>query len=73
MNGADLLVKCLEKEEVDVVFGYPGVAICPFYNSILSSEVKTVLKNKKCGKRLAFLSVKIYTKSCTRRIYGKDI
>ena len=43
MNGADLLVKCLEKEEVDVVFGYPGVAICPFYNSILSSEVKTVL------------------------------
>ena len=22
MNGADLLVKCLEKEEVDVVFGY---------------------------------------------------
>ena len=39
MNGADLLVKCLEKEEVDVVFGYPGVAICPFYNSILSSEV----------------------------------
>ena len=30
MNGADLLVKCLEKEEVDVVFGYPGVAICPF-------------------------------------------
>ena len=43
MNGADLLVKCLEKEEVDVVFGYPGVAICPFYNSILSSDVKTVL------------------------------
>ena len=43
MNGADLIIKCLEKEAVDVVFGYPGVAICPFYNSILESDIKTVL------------------------------
>lgn len=43
MNGADIIVKCLEKEGVDVVFGYPGVAICPFYNSILDSDIKTVL------------------------------
>lgn len=43
MNGADLLVKCLEKEEVGVVFGYPGVAICPFYNSILNTDIKTIL------------------------------
>lgn len=43
MNGADAIVKCLEEEEVSTVFGYPGVAICPFYNSILDSEIKTVL------------------------------
>lgn len=43
MIGADAIVKCLEAEGVDVVFGYPGVAICPFYNSILESDVKTVL------------------------------
>ncbi|MBR3607065.1 MAG: acetolactate synthase, large subunit, biosynthetic type, partial [Lachnospiraceae bacterium] len=43
MNGADLMIKCLEKENVDVVFGYPGVAICPFYNSILESDLKTIL------------------------------
>ena len=43
MNGADILVKCLEEEKVEVVFGYPGVAIAPFYNSILDSEIKTVL------------------------------
>lgn len=43
MTGADAMVKCLEKEGVKVVFGYPGVAICPFYNSVLDSEIRTVL------------------------------
>ncbi len=43
MNGADAIVKCLEEEGVKYVFGYPGVAICPFYNSILSSDIKSVL------------------------------
>ncbi|MBQ9135096.1 MAG: biosynthetic-type acetolactate synthase large subunit [Lachnospiraceae bacterium] len=43
MIGADAIIKCLEAEGVDVVFGYPGVAICPFYNSILESDIKTVL------------------------------
>lgn len=43
MNGADAIVKCLEEEGVEFVFGYPGVAICPFYNSILSSDIKSVL------------------------------
>ena len=43
MLGADALVKCLELEGTKYVFGYPGVAICPFYNSILSSDIKTIL------------------------------
>ena len=43
MNGADAMIKCLEKEGVEVIFGYPGVAICPFYNSILESDIRTVL------------------------------
>lgn len=43
MIGADAMVKCLEKEGVKVVFGYPGVAICPFYNSILDSDIESVL------------------------------
>jgi len=37
MIGADAMVKCLEEEGVRSVFGYPGVAICPFYNSILQT------------------------------------
>ncbi len=43
MIGADAIVKCLEAEGVKYVFGYPGVAICPFYNSILGSPVQTIL------------------------------
>ncbi len=43
MNGADAIIKCLEAEDVKVVFGYPGVAICPFYNSILESDIRTIL------------------------------
>jgi acetolactate synthase-1/2/3 large subunit len=43
MLAADVIVKCLEAEKVPYVFGYPGVAICPFYNSILSSEIRTIL------------------------------
>lgn len=37
------MVKCLEEEGVKYVFGYPGVAICPFYNSILDSKIDTIL------------------------------
>lgn len=43
MLGADAMVKCLEQEGVKAIFGYPGVAICPFYNSILDSDIQTVL------------------------------
>ena len=43
MNGADAIVKCLEMEKVEYVFGYPGVAICPFYDSILNADIKTIL------------------------------
>ena len=42
MIGADAIIKCLEAEGVSTVFGYPGVAICPFFNSILDSDIKTV-------------------------------
>lgn len=43
MNGAQAMVKCLENEGVEMVFGYPGVAICPFYDSILDSGIRTIL------------------------------
>lgn len=35
---AEAMVKCLELEGVKVVFGYPGAAICPFYDYIYKSN-----------------------------------
>lgn len=43
MKGADAIIKCLEAEGVTHVYGYPGVAICPFYNSILNSDIQSIL------------------------------
>ena len=43
MTGADAMVKCLQDQGIKVVFGYPGVAIAPFYNSLYNSDIKSVL------------------------------
>lgn len=43
MTGADALVKSLELEKTEYVFGYPGVAICPFYDAILNTHIKAIL------------------------------
>lgn len=43
MIGAENIVRCLEEEGVEIVFGYPGVAICPFFNALESSSIKKVL------------------------------
>lgn len=38
MTGADLLVKALIEERVEVVFGYPGGAVLPIYDSIYRAK-----------------------------------
>lgn len=43
INGADIIVKCLEAEDVSIIFGYPGATICPFYNSLIDSDIKHIL------------------------------
>ena len=40
MTGAEAIVKCLLEEEVHYVFGYPGVAICPFFDSLELRHMK---------------------------------
>jgi len=37
------IVKCLEKEQIKVVFGYPGAAICPFYDALEDSKIRHIL------------------------------
>lgn len=43
MKGADILIKALEHEGVDVIFGYPGGAIMPVYDALVGSKLKHIL------------------------------
>ncbi len=47
---AEALVQCLEKENVEVIFGYPGGAILPVYDALYhSSRIKHVLVRHEQG------------------------
>ena len=43
ISGAEIMVKCLEQENVEILFGYPGAAICPFYDALMDSPIKHIL------------------------------
>lgn len=43
IKGCEAIVKCLIKENVDTVFGYPGAAILPFYDALSKSPIKHIL------------------------------
>lgn len=43
MRVSKAMVKCLEAEQVKVVFGYPGAAICPFYDALYESDIRHIL------------------------------
>ena len=43
ISGAEIMVKCLQNEGVTMAFGYPGAAICPFYDEINKTEIRHIL------------------------------
>ena len=44
MAGADVLLKALEDEGVEVVFGYPGGAVLPIYDALFkNNNIKHIL------------------------------
>lgn len=43
LTGAEIIVKCLEQEGVDTVFGYPGGAILPLYDTLKNGPVRHIL------------------------------
>ena len=49
MNGGQALVKTLEREGVEVVFGLPGGAILPVYDPIIESTVRHILVRHEQG------------------------
>ena len=52
-NGAHLMVRALEAEGVDVLFGYPGGAIMPFYDALVGSKLRHILTRHEQGAALA--------------------
>lgn len=49
ITGAEVVVKTLEKEGVEFIFGYPGGAILPVYDALITSKVKHVLVRNEQG------------------------
>ncbi|RSD23349.1 acetolactate synthase large subunit [Mesobacillus subterraneus] len=49
LSGADLLLKSLEKENVEVIFGYPGGAVLPIYDKLYDSKILHVLPRHEQG------------------------
>jgi acetolactate synthase-1/2/3 large subunit len=50
MTGADVLVKCLEREGVTVIFAYPGGASMPIHQALTrSKQIRTVLPRHEQG------------------------
>ncbi len=43
MSGAKALIKSLEKQKVDVIFGILGGAVLPIYDHFLNSEIRHIL------------------------------
>jgi len=43
MKGSEILIRALEAEGVDTIFGYPGGAIMPVYDALYDSQLKHVL------------------------------
>ena len=48
-TGAQILWEALEREGVEVVFGYPGGAIMPAYDALLESRIRHVLVRHEQG------------------------
>ena len=49
LTGAQALIKSLEKQHVEVIFGLPGGAILPVYDPILDSSIRHVLVRHEQG------------------------
>ncbi|MBI1953661.1 MAG: biosynthetic-type acetolactate synthase large subunit [Candidatus Omnitrophica bacterium] len=49
MKGAQILVECLKREGVDVLFGYPGGANLPTYDALHDSDLKHILVRHEQG------------------------
>jgi len=49
ITGAQMLVKCLKKEGVEVIFGYPGGVVIPIYDALFEGDIRHILVRHEQG------------------------
>ena len=48
-TGAEIIVECLEREGVDVIFGIPGGVSLPFFDALYGSRIRVILTRHEQG------------------------
>ena len=49
LSGADMVIRSLAREGVDLIFGYPGGAIMPVYDALLNHSITHILTRHEQG------------------------
>lgn len=49
LSGAELLLKGLMEQEVEIIFGYPGGAVLPLYDALYDAEIPNILTRHEQG------------------------
>ncbi|MCX5709396.1 MAG: biosynthetic-type acetolactate synthase large subunit [Candidatus Omnitrophica bacterium] len=49
MIGAQILIECLKREGVEVIFGYPGGQVLPIFDRLYDADVKFILTRHEQG------------------------
>ena len=48
-TGADLFIEALQKENVEIIFGYPGGAALPIYDALYKNPIRHILTRHEQG------------------------
>jgi len=49
MTGAQILIECLKREGVEVIFGYPGGQVLPIFDQLYDADVRFILTRHEQG------------------------
>lgn len=49
ITGAQMLIKCLKEEGVEVIFGFPGGVVIPIYDALFDSDMRHILVRHEQG------------------------
>ncbi len=49
ITGAQMLIKCLKEEGVEVIFGFPGGVVIPIYDALFDSDIRHILVRHEQG------------------------